>query len=504
MSTGKQYTLYENGDYHCKVCLVVSSSETQYREHLSGERHRNKITEMYKSKDRSGGFEIRRGKSEQRSGDESTNGEVREAQFGKALCQTCKKPDARHLHVRCNICQICCPSQYGYEQHLAGKAHLAKVKAASNGWDESTEESVQVTSENSEIISKSKFIPSIGCHGCEKIFSTVPELKKHINEVHGFIIKCSECEGMNQTPAEVLTCQELIDHYSDIHNKTIKENDFKFYGKVNTWQGYVRCKLCKIKLGGPGLWFTNSPKHQSVLEAHFKTHHASMASNVGTIESQVVLGCQLCTKEFSSSASHSWKSHLATHGEKNKDLSVVSPPEIAETLRAAGSNLVTSPCSYCGEKVVNTGNAMQNHIKSKHFHLSFRCKMCNPGERYCFERLDDVKSHLRVKHYGIGNVTAAQVDMPGDKGNLGGFAWLKCKRPGCGFTGIGLEAESHQSEVHGHKGGGGLHHFVIFCRLCTKKDKVTPLSPVFVDALDLSKHIRSDHKVEFDLLPDPQ
>ena len=243
---------------------------------------------------------------------------------------------------------------------------------------------------------------------------------------------------MGQTPAEVLTCQELIDHYADIHNKTIKEYDIKFYGTVNnSKQGYVRCKLCikhgsKIQLGGPGLWFSNIIlNHEAVLRAHFKTHHPSLAPNPGTIMSQVVLGCQLCTQEFSSSSPTSWKNHLSIHGDKGSDVAEEASSQMAENSGAGGSNLVTSPCAYCGESVVKSGNAMQMHIRKEHFDLSFRCKMCK-GEKNCYDRLQGVEKHLELHHYDVGKVKAAQVDMPGDKKSVGGFAWVKCKRPGCG------------------------------------------------------------------------
>ena len=114
--------------------------------------------------------------------------------------------------------------------------------------------------------------------------------------------------------------------------------------------------------------------------------------------------------------------------------------------------------------------------------------------------------HLRLSHYDFG-IKAAQVDMPGDKKNLGGFAWVKCKRPGCGYTGIGLGAETlgHQEKKHKDK-EGGLQHFNIFCRICADPSKqISGMSipQVFDDVSDFSQHMRSCHKDRVDLLPDP-
>ena len=98
------------------------------------------------------------------------------------------------------------------------------------------------------------------CHaqGCFATFANEIQLKRHIRSLHGYLIKCTECVAMKQTPAEVLTCEELIKHYDEAHNKVMKEYDLKFFGDVKNWkQGYVKCNLCDTKLGSPGFWFTN-------------------------------------------------------------------------------------------------------------------------------------------------------------------------------------------------------------------------------------------------------
>ena len=84
--------------------------------------------------------------------------------------------------------------------------------------------------------------------------------------------------------------------------------------------------------------------------------------------------------------------------------------------------------------------------------------------------------------------------MPGDKGDLLGFAWVKCKVQGCGFTGIGLQAETLRHQARAHS-GGGINFFNIFCRIC-------PSSKVFDDASDFSAHMRQSHSELVELLPD--
>ena len=82
-----------------------------------------------------------------------------------------------------------------------------------------------------------------------------------------------------------------------------------------------------------------------------------------------------------------------------------------------------------------------------------------------------------------------------NKENLLGFAWVRCKRLGCGFTGKGLEADTlrHQVQVHN---GGGMKFFNIFCRICTHPGHVTQTSEVFDDASDFVSHMKRCHQEE--------
>ena len=438
---------------------------------------------------------------------------VRRAAFGQQLCSKCHKTTSGN-HYHCEICKICCSDPRTYEQHIAGKIHAANVQQEKSKDSEKSPRNLEISTRKSlSLISQSiasspsKPTSDLLCHGCDEKFGSIQSLTRHIHDVHGFIIKCSKCVEKGQTPAEVLTCKALIVHYLEAHNKAIKDYDLKLYGTVNNWkQGYVRCKLCSMdvrrrRLGGPGLWFTNS-LDKTVMRAHFKTYHDNLASNVKPL-SQVVLGCQLCTiSDFSSSSTFSWQTHLATHSKRNTD---VSEESTSQTESTGASNLVTGPCSYCGDKVVKTGNAEQMHVRNKHLELSFRCKMCK-GKQTCYERLEDVERHLEERHgwhSDNGKIKAVQVHMPGDKGDLLGFAWVRCKRLGCGFTGIGMKAETLRHQAKDHN-GGGIKYFNIFCRICVSSKKVDKSTEVFDDASDFSNHMRQCHQELVELLPDSQ
>ena len=551
MSRGNHYIKYDNGESQCNICGAFSKNQTQYREHLQSERHRRAVIQIaddvlkkHRGRSRSGDRsvddpdvdlvgKVHPSKSETEAPDKNKalNAEgtklsaknaptvVKVAQYGKPICSKCDKLIVKSDHFHCEICKICCRSPLTFEQHIAGKTHAENVQKKSKDREKPpgnpkilTRKSrplppKSASSSTSQSIAVSQQATDLQCHGCDEKFGSIQSLTRHIHEVHGFIIKCSECEEKGQAPAEVLTCKALIVHYLEAHNKAIKDYDLKLYGTVNNWkQGYVRCKLCSMdvrrrRLGGPGLWFTNS-LDKTAMRAHFKTYHDNLASNVKPL-SQVVLGCQLCTiSDFSSSSTFSWQTHLATHSKRNTD---VSEESTSQTESTGASNLVTGPCSYCGDKVVKTGNAEQMHVRNKHLELSFRCKMCK-GKQTCYERLEDVERHLEERHgwhSDNGKIKAVQVHMPGDKGDLLGFAWVRCKRLGCGFTGIGMKAETLRHQAKDHN-GGGIKYFNIFCRICVSSKKVDKSTEVFDDASDFSNHMRQCHQELVELLPDSQ
>ena len=90
-----------------------------------------------------------------------------------------------------------------------------------------------------------------------------------------------------------------------------------------------------------------------------------------------VLGCQICSVRFGGSRNcRKWKDHLSTHEKASKDKTRSAVP--------GSSHGVTEPCFYCGEKVISSGDALQNHIQDHHLDLTFSCRLCIPGERYFY------------------------------------------------------------------------------------------------------------------------
>ena len=74
------------------------------------------------------------------------------------------------------------------------------------------------------------------------------------------------------------------------------------------------------------------------------------------------------------------------------------------------------------------------------------------------------------------------------------MAWVNCKRLGCGFTEVGLEAAAMRHQDKAHKGNGeGMKFFNIFCRIYTDPDNVNMTSEVFDKSSELFAHMRQFH-----------
>ena len=511
----EEYTEFGSGQIHCKVCAIIIHSWSQYTLHKEGSKHQKKLKEKNSQIDRKNGSNV--------------------AQFGKFFCHHCEKAFSI-MHHHCEDCKIFCPTKGHLEQHYAGKAHNLKVKTLRKMTSENKtspkskappssasevkvdEEKVQQlrsrltqnkssqpTLDDTSFTATSTSTSSLVCHalGCDAAFSTESELRRHIRSLHGFLIKCAECVSMKQTPAEVLTCQELIQHYEEVHNKVMKDYDLKYFGDVKNWkQGYVKCKLCPTKLGSAGLWFTNE-LDLSVIAAHFKSKHPNTKP-----ANQISLGCQLCSFKVQGSACYSWMNHLATHAPETPDDSK-EDPQIESTGSCSG--VVTSPCVFCGEKVA--GNAEQKHIETQHQELAFQCKLCEPGSRYYYSRKEEVLTHLRLKHISphlipLMGKEESYIKFPGpgcSNGNfMLGFAWIKCKN--CEFSGIGLSSpdlirnhlRSHEisdhllssSQILARNHGRGIKFFNIFCRLCHKDDRAVD---VFESVEEFKNHMKQKH-----------
>ena len=157
-----------------------------------------------------------------------------------------------------------------------------------------------------------------------------------------------------------------------------------------------------------------------------------------------------------------------------------------------------------GETICSTCNKFW---AGEHFPCEI-CKVCCP----CLVSLGQHKagrSHAeKVEKHGQSNSRGKQTvepveersqlptyQVPEDKGGLEGFAWVKCKRLGCGFTEVGLEAAAmrHQDKAHSGGHGGGMKFFNIFCRICTHPDNVNLTSEVFDEPSEFYAHMRQFH-----------
>ena len=125
--------------FDCQICVTGISA---YDQHVAGPKHKSQTQS-----------------SQTKSGDKaSTGGEVTVAQFGKALplCQDCKKPSpSGSAHVRCEICKICFTSKIAFNEHVAGKAHAAKVKESQPKSLRSTSVAKEVPQQSSDLKSPS-------------------------------------------------------------------------------------------------------------------------------------------------------------------------------------------------------------------------------------------------------------------------------------------------------------------------------------------------------------
>ena len=141
-----------------------------------------------------------------------------------------------------------------------------------------------------------------------------------------------------------------------------------------------------------------------------------------------------------------------------------------------------------------------------HIHCKI-CKICvrdpvsfeqhmtgNPHAKKVLQQSNDRKQRGEFTKE-MSSVSPSKSSSSEDKKNLLGFAWVRCKRLGCGFTGMKLEADTlrHQTESYN---GGGMEFFNIFCRICTHPDHVTQTSEVFDDASDFESHMKQCHQEE--------
>ena len=150
-------------------------------------------------------------------------------------------------------------------------------------------------------------------------------MKEHVKTSHDILMTCSECEARGHNPrGEALFCSELVEHYSQAHNKKITVADLPQYGKKGgekmRSQGYVICQLCPTRpsyqtLGCPGLWFTNQLSLHTV-RSHFARLHPGRENYLD----QVRLGCQLCRDQLPASRGEAqWRAILNKHSDDTEE-----------------------------------------------------------------------------------------------------------------------------------------------------------------------------------------
>jgi len=454
MEENDDFIRYGNGEYKCKICgvMVWCGSRIEFEQHQKSVRHKAALN-----------GEKERGNSVEVDG-------VQEAQFGKIFCKKCQKAfNVKHFH--CDDCTVIFNCKEKYYEHRIAKACQGK-----------SEENAPESHNKSG---------SFYCHSCDDRFESLKKLLIHIEELHGSLIKCKECISNSYVPAQVLTCQDLIEHIQDAHHKTVKEYDLKHFGVIKNWRsGFARCILCPSKVGAPGFWFTNEIIVHK-LQEHFQEYHPTESDQPQKFLHKIEIGCQLCSVKLDGTKGSTWKNHLTSHEEDGDQHDKTSHSD-----NVSNNGVTKKPCAYCGDPLVATGEAEQRHIKKYHAVNTFSCKLCFQSERYHYQNLEDVLNHLKMKHFGTDVTNLKNVLFPGRKDILTAFAWVKCKL--CEFTAIGLghEIQNHQHLKHS---GGGLKHYSIFCRLCDKvyNPKIAP----FHDDRDFEDHIEYFHREIFNLLP---
>ena len=245
--------------YKCKVCHSLSKDLLEHGQHKEGQKHQDAL---------------------------------------KTYCPDCR--------IHCHLCDVHSSGPLPWRQHLLGNQHKTKLAAAA-----ALNKASHAVSNPSAVV--------LQCPACQQDFAEVADLKDHVKASHDLLLTCTECETRGHNPkGQALFCQELVEHYSQVHNKKMEVTDLPYYGKKGgekmTAQGYVVCKLCPKPsyqtLGSPGLWMTNQP-NLTTIKSHFKKFHPE---NVWNYKEKIVLGCQLCEDKLPGTRDLSlWRALLDKH-----------------------------------------------------------------------------------------------------------------------------------------------------------------------------------------------
>ena len=412
--------------YKCKVCNTLSNSRQEYDQHKEGWKHKE-----------------------------------------------AKKSYCPHCRIHCYLCDVHSSGPQPWRQHILSKQHRNKLDAATAP----TNASPGVSPPSAGVLQ---------CPACQQDFAELAELKDHVKTNHDILLTCTECETRGHQPrGEALFCQELMEHYSKVHNKKMAVSDLPYYGKKGgekmKAQGYVVCQLCPTKpsyqtLGRPGLWFTNKLSLPTI-RSHFTKHHPGKENYL----EEIVLGCQLCRDQLPGSRGEArWIALLHKHSQDDTE------EEGENSAQPSPRSVLTRPCPYCGEILAREGEAAQRHIKQRHLELTFSCKLCRMGDRYYYQAIEDVYRHLRLKHFDFNRINITNVILPGSRSNLEAFARVKCKI--CDFKGIGGGQEVRD---HLQRHGGGDKDLEIFSRLCHREDTLNVNT--FEDFKEFVDHFQAGH-----------
>ena len=425
--------------YKCQVCNTLSSSRVEHDQHKEGRKHNNAKKNTY--------------------------------------CKHCRvHTSVQHFH--CQVCDVHSSGPQPWQDHLRSSRHKEKQKQGSD---------VAPTSNNN---TSPRISPpsaaALQCPACQQDFEELAQLKDHVKNNHDILLTCTECEARGYNPrGEALFCRELLEHYSQGHNKKITAHDLPYYGKKGGEkmrpQGYVMCQLCPRPsyqtLGRPGLWFTNQLSLHTI-RSHFSKFHPGKEN----YQDLIILGCQLCEDQLPGSRGEAqWRALLNKHNQDDAE----EEGEISD-LPTPGS-VLRLLCPYCGETVPREGEASQHHIKQRHLELTFACKLCRLTDRFYYQSLEDVNKHLKLKHLGVNNYNISNIVLPGSPSNLLAFAWVNCKV--CHFKGIG-----GGKEVWDHlllHSGSGERILEIFCRLCHREDTLNVKH--FQDFQEFLEHFKAGH-----------
>lgn len=176
--------------------------------------------------------------------------------------------------------------------------------------------------------------------------------------------------------------------------------------------------------------------------------------------------------------------------------------ESAENMETSNEVKVrmTRPCLYCGEAVWSGGE--ERHVRERHLHLAFQCRLCPAEKRTPYPRLEDVLRHLDLRHQCQRSLDPklllARVVVPGARDALHALGAARCAVRDCRFSVLGEEvhrlptthgmALGHSSRECRTRGFRPRHtlQLALRCRLCSEEQ-------VWGEQGRLEQHLWAEH-----------